>query len=124
MLDGKRWSAAVVGGLFVLSLLWLVFAKLGEAADLARGEKIYGMICLACHGKEGKGDGPAAKVLGNKPANFTEPGFFDQRPDAELKKAVIDGKSPMPAFGEKLKGKDIDGVIAYIKTFNGKVARK
>ena len=50
-------------------------------------------------------------------ADYTEPGFFDRHPDAELKQAVMEGKAPMPAFKEKLKDKDADDVIAYMKTF-------
>lgn len=111
------WSRAMVGGLFALSGLWLLFAGSGEAADLARGEKIYKMMCLKCHGESGKGDGPKAKELSKKPANYTNPDFFKTRSDADLKKTVIEGKEPMPSFRARLKDKDVDDVIAYIKTF-------
>lgn len=111
------WNRAVVGGLFALSVSWLLFPRPGEAADLARGEKIYKMMCLKCHGKEGKGDGPKAKELSKKPRNYTNKAEMEKLTDADLKKAVIEGKEPMPSFRARLKDKDVDDVIAYIKTF-------
>jgi len=120
MLRGSLRSRAVVGGLFALSLLGSVLARPGEAADLAKGEKIYKMMCLKCHGETGKGDGPKAKELSKKPANYSDPGFFAKRPDEDLKKVVIEGKEPMPSFQARLKDKDVDDVIAYIKAFSKK----
>src|SRR3972149_571272 len=102
MLRGSLRSRAVVGGLFALSVLGSVLARPGEAADLAKGEKIYKMMCLKCHGETGKGDGPKAKELSKKPANYSDPGFFAKRPDEDLKKVVIEGKEPMPSFQARL----------------------
>jgi mono/diheme cytochrome c family protein len=115
-MSGNQWRAAIVAGFFALSLSWIALVPLGEAADVTRGGKIYKTMCRKCHGKEGKGDGPKAKSLKKKPRNYTEPGFFDEHPDGELKKVVIEGKKPMPSFREKLKDKDVDDVITYIKT--------
>lgn len=41
-----------------------------SAPDLARGKSLYARTCAACHGAEGRGDGPAAKGLDPAPANF------------------------------------------------------
>lgn len=117
MLKRDWWSRVIVSGFLALSVSWLLFPRPGEAADLARGEKIYKMMCLKCHGKEGKGDGPKAKELSKKPADYTNPDFFAKRSDADLKKTVTEGKEPMPSFRARLKDKDVDDVIAYIKTF-------
>ena len=40
--------------------------------DLARGAALYTAHCAACHGAEGRGDGPAAKGLSPAPANFRD----------------------------------------------------
>jgi mono/diheme cytochrome c family protein len=37
----------------------------------ASGAEMYKSYCSACHGKEGKGDGPAASALKAAPANLT-----------------------------------------------------
>ncbi|HUK03747.1 MAG TPA: FTR1 family protein [Burkholderiales bacterium] len=41
-----------------------------RAPDPARGAKLYAEHCAACHGADGRGDGPAAKGLSPAPANF------------------------------------------------------
>jgi len=40
--------------------------------SLARGKELYLQHCAACHGKEGKGDGPAAAGMNPPPANFLD----------------------------------------------------
>ncbi|MDP2600559.1 MAG: c-type cytochrome [Deltaproteobacteria bacterium] len=47
--------------------------KLMKAAPelAAKGKEIYGVQCAACHGADGKGDGPAASALNPKPRDFT-----------------------------------------------------
>jgi len=44
--------------------------------------------------------------------------------DADLREVVKEGKKPMPAFGKKLSDEDINGVVAYIRTFVGARAEK
>lgn len=50
----------------------------GKAIFLGRGG------CVSCHGKEGKGDGDAAKNLPIQPRNFTNPKFKKLRKPGEL----------------------------------------
>lgn len=42
-----------------------------SAATLSKGREAYMHYCYACHGMEGKGDGPAAKGLRPPPRDFT-----------------------------------------------------
>ena len=37
---------------------------------MVRGETLYKMFCSACHGKSGRGDGPAADALRVQPRDF------------------------------------------------------
>ena len=39
--------------------------------DASDGEKMYSTYCAACHGKDGKGIGPAAASLKTSPADLT-----------------------------------------------------
>lgn len=40
--------------------------------SLTRGEQVFSQQCANCHGKNGRGDGPAAKGLPTLPANFLD----------------------------------------------------
>jgi mono/diheme cytochrome c family protein len=44
-------------------------AKPTSSAD---GAQMFASYCAACHGKQGRGDGPAAAALKNKPADLTQ----------------------------------------------------
>jgi mono/diheme cytochrome c family protein len=51
-----------------------------------QGKGLFKMACVACHGPEGKGDGPVAQKskMDPKPRNFTNPEFQRLRSDGEL----------------------------------------
>jgi high-affinity iron transporter len=49
------------------------------APPLARAAELYAQHCAACHGAEGKGDGPAAKGLEPPPSNFHDLARMAQR---------------------------------------------
>lgn len=47
--------------------------------DLKRGAALYAAQCAACHGAQGRGDGPAAKGLDPVPSNFHDRDRMAQR---------------------------------------------
>ncbi|RMH08694.1 MAG: cytochrome c [Nitrospirae bacterium] len=53
---------------------------------IAQGKRLYETVglCAACHGKSGKGDGPAGKPLRIGPRDFTNCRFHQVRTDGEL----------------------------------------
>jgi len=48
--------------------------KKGGAAvtNPSDGQAMFGSYCAPCHGRSGKGDGPAARALDPKPADLTQ----------------------------------------------------
>jgi mono/diheme cytochrome c family protein len=113
------------------------FAALAAAAafDLSRpspaqaaedGAALYSSYCASCHGAAGRGDGAAAVALDPKPANFSDPKFWETRNEADVKKVIKEGgasvgKSPlMIAWGSALDDAKIDAVVAQLKTFKAK----
>ena len=75
---------------------------ISEAAR-AEATQIFASRCTACHGPEGRGDGPASAGLTPKPANFHD-GAWQSRVDDQHIEKVIQfggaevGKSPaMPS---------------------------
>lgn len=79
-----------------------------------RGMFIFNTYCSACHGDEGKGDGPMAPRLGRDfqavPTDLSNPAWQKSRDDKALKKIIRDGGKAahrsqfMPAWGAGLSG--------------------
>ena len=73
-----------------------------RAPDLARGNALYQIHCAACHGTDGRGDGPAAKLLDPPPANFHDAGRMSERSLYGLYNAIALGVpgTSMAAFAQ------------------------
>ena len=110
---GRTVLATVIVSLFA----FLVVASTARAADLAAAKKVFEERCAKCHGLTGKGDGPKAKTLKKKPRDYTNAAEMGKLTDDQLKKEVLDGKKPMPAFRGKIDEKTVNDLIAYVRTF-------
>jgi mono/diheme cytochrome c family protein len=95
----------------------LVLAGAAGAEDL--GRRIYHERCTACHGEDGRGDGPVAAALQPPPRNFRDPTFWAARNLADVRRAVRDGRpgTLMQAFGTVLSDAEIEAVVRYLTTF-------
>ena len=80
----------------LVALIAMSFVAMPMFAD---GAATYTAKCKMCHGANGE-------------KNFANLGAAD----ADLIKAVTDGKGKMPAYKGKLSDDDIKAVVAYIKT--------
>ncbi len=87
-------------------LPWLPFA--GNAGDVFKGQELYQVKCVLCHGEKGEGN------LINMP-NFSR-GESIMKPEDELVKVIKNGKGTMPGFVGQLKDQQIYDVIAYIRS--------
>ena len=73
-----------------------------SAQSIARGQSLFLENCAACHGPQGRGDGPAAQSLTTKPADLTAEHIYGH-PDGDIFWWITHGKSGvMPAFGDVL----------------------
>ena len=99
-----RWSGCVraIATSFVVlpSLLGVGGAACAESYH--RGIVEYEVACMACHGIDGRGDGPLAKTLKVPPADLTRikrsnGGEFPSRRIAE----IIDGRAIVATHGER-----------------------
>jgi len=102
-------------GVFVL---WFVLSGMAPMpAEVEEfGRSVYEQHCQHCHGPKGQGDGPDAKTLTIKPANFQSP-ESRMKTDGELLSKVVWGGvySPMHGWGTRLSRKEIRSVIRYIR---------
>ena len=102
-----RWAGALV-------ILLVILGSVGPAAgdELAAGKSLYSAKCQICHGANGKGDGPAAAALNPRPADFTNPAFWQNNAEEKIRRTVTSGKGAMPAFN--LKDDEIKAVADYM----------
>lgn len=93
-----------------------------SAADANAGKAKYQQFCGACHGPNGKGDGPAAGSLNPKPQDHSDTTYMKSLSDEQIFKIIkmggtAVGKSPtMPPWGGALSDDDIKNVVAYIRS--------
>ncbi len=92
-----------------------VDTKSDAAANAGRG--IYTQNCAACHGLEGRGNGPNAITLEKKPPNLTRD-YYKQYPDEFWFYRISEGivGTRMPRFGEILSEEQRWYLVAYLKT--------
>lgn len=80
-----------------------------------RGHWLYTTRCAHCHGAYGLGDG--RRLPGPKqPRNLTDPKVYEQLDNAAIKRVIRNGKGEMPGFGQWMKDKELDELIAYLHT--------
>jgi cbb3-type cytochrome c oxidase subunit III len=95
-----------------------------DAASVEAGKAVFAKYCRACHGAEGKGDGPGAAMLKEvKPANLTDAKWDHGGTDGEIFTTIHDGIGPkftMDAWEGRLKDTDIWNVVNYVKTLKAK----
>jgi len=129
----RRWLRnASLAGAALLSLTLPAAAAQrdgGPSSQLdvlvAQGRQVYDRYCVGCHGEQGDGKGPAARLLIVKPRDFTKGVFkFRSTPsgslptDEDLYKIITRGvyRTSMPDWG-LVPERDRLAVIQYIKTF-------
>ncbi len=95
----------------------------GLVGNHLNGQKLYDENCLACHGKEGMGDGPRAYFIFPRPQDLNS-----KRAQAELNRphlytgisAGIEG-TVMPAWSKVLTEQEIADIAEYVYiSFSGK----
>jgi len=74
--------------------------------------------CAACHGKDGRGDGPGSLGLDPKPQNYTDPTWQTTVTNEEIEKAIVYGgaavgKSPQMVSNPDLQAKP--GVVTALR---------
>ncbi|MGI4942689.1 MAG: CopD family protein [Janthinobacterium lividum] len=99
------------------------------ATDIVAGAALFGQNCVACHGAQGRGDGPLAHGLPVPPANLTAEHLW-MHADGELFWWLSHGiKAPegglaMPGFAGVLSPDQRWALVDYIRAHNaGLVAR-
>lgn len=76
---------------------------IAEAQTASRGAEAYTLACGQCHGQQGRGDGPLARVLNTPPADLTTLRQRDPNREFPFFRVfqMVDGRTVMPAHGTR-----------------------
>lgn len=95
--------------------------------DEPPGRAVYDRWCAACHGVEGRGDGPAAEWMLPRPRDFTL-GVYQMRTtasgelptDDDIRRVIDDGMpgTTMPGWRQVLTSRERADLVTYVKSFS------
>ncbi|MFW7381841.1 MAG: c-type cytochrome [Oligoflexus sp.] len=83
----------------------------------------YQLYCAACHGADGKADGPTAQAMNPKPRNLTLASWQDNVDDEHIRTVIKDGGaavglSPaMTAWGGMLSEEELNQMVQLVRDF-------
>ena len=102
---------------------WIATQAGADEEAVRRGAKTFARSCAACHGRQGRGDGPAAADLDPAPRDLTTRQFRFRssesgslpRPE-DLERTIRDGLpgSAMPAFGKLFSAAETSDLIDFL----------
>jgi mono/diheme cytochrome c family protein len=106
------WAPAEIGA---VGLAYAVYSFEALGPDPLRvGGSIYGMRCVSCHGRQGRGDGPIARFLEGGVGDLAP--ALRQKADRRLIKAIGEGMGPMPAFAPALTAAEQRALVLYLRS--------
>lgn len=131
-----RWLLATAAGALALApwpspSLWLSAAvptsfhtsPTGFTVEsIARGSRVYAAQCVACHGSDGRGEGPLAATLHRWPPTMAS-ALLSRRADGELFWHVLYGMRDaqgvtMPGFAGRLSDREIWAALDYMRVLS------
>ncbi len=90
-----------------------VFLLLSVSLSAQEASALYATKCAACHGKDALGQTPMGLKLKVRDLHSQE---VQKETDAALRQIITKGKAKMPAFEAKFNKKQIDGLVAYVRS--------
>jgi mono/diheme cytochrome c family protein len=122
----KRWSRssskmADKSSIFLLVFGFLCWSFCSPVLAAEKPAVLFQELCSVCHGVGGKGDGPSARGLEPKPADFTNCQAMAKDSDEVLLKIIKGGgqsvgrSTVMPAWGDALSEKQIREIVKFIR---------
>lgn len=89
-------------------------------AEEANGADIFAKQCAACHGKQGKGNGPAAAALTPRPPDLTDSAKMSELSDEGLLEIIAKGKGAMPRYEALLKQEELEAVTKFVRELSAR----
>jgi mono/diheme cytochrome c family protein len=112
----RKAIVLTTAGLFLMIGL---LAKVDAVLASAQGQQIFNEHCAMCHGKDGKGNGPASSAYHPPPKDFHRPDFWQGKVREKITNTIKHGHKRMPPIS--LSSSQIEAVINYMEqTFKPK----
>lgn len=121
----KPDAVRITTSAFALAVLGVLIFSTWSARASADGNDsgaaLFKTKCVACHGPDGSGDTPVGKSL--KSADLRSP-EVQKKSNAELAEFITTGKGNMPSFRSSTTDDEIRAIVAHVRTFAAKKAKK
>jgi mono/diheme cytochrome c family protein len=87
-----------------------------DEVSIQRGQTLFKINCIMCHGDTGEGNGRLASIIANKPANLTSI-ITQSKKDGALFMTITNGvEGKMPPMVENTTVRDRWDLVNYIRT--------
>jgi mono/diheme cytochrome c family protein len=96
-----------------------------DQAGQADAQKIFQTRCFVCHGRDGKGDGPSAAGLAEKPQDLTDANWQRSTTDERIRSVIQGGGAAIGKTGAMppnpdLSQEQVQGLVAFVRSMAAK----
>jgi mono/diheme cytochrome c family protein len=96
-----------------------------DRASQAEGQKVFETRCFVCHGRGGKGDGPSATGLAEKPQDLTDANWQRSTTDDRIRSVIQGGGAAIGKTGAMppnpdLTQEQVQGLVAFVRSLGTK----
>jgi mono/diheme cytochrome c family protein len=115
-------SVLLIGGCSKASEEAAPLPEVSDQPALQAGETIFQSRCFVCHGREGKGNGPAATGLGATVRDLTSPSWQASTSDETIGSVIRNGAQAVGGSNAMAPNRDlsdaqVQSLVRYIRGF-------
>ena len=108
-------SLSLIAGLLTAALAGTAVA--GDD-DRAAAAEIFTSRCVACHGMDGRGNGPASASLKPRPVNFHDLKWQKATSDETIAKAIVEGGAAVGISKQMMPNPDLEDQPGAVKALS------
>jgi mono/diheme cytochrome c family protein len=122
----RTYSVAfLIASLLLVSLSVALPVAAGHPANNARSSartasQLFRRHCVSCHGADGKSKTSKGKY--SHARDLTDAQWQDDVTDERIFNSIMNGRNVrgnMPAFSDKLKEKEVESLVSFVRKFKG-----